>query len=618
MNNIKILIVEDELLIAKGLARQLEKSGYSVGKIVSTGKAALEYVATSLPDIILMDIAIKGKMNGIETAAKIREKNDIPIIYLTAYADEKTIEKAVDSGGYTYLLKPYKKAELNAAIKMALKKYQEQLTIQNSLQKVISQFSIEDQCIYRNNLTGLPNEILLKDLFAHLLSRADNQLSSEQNELLKTDSPELQIPELGIIYLSLDRFQKINNSLTSDRVNHLISKVVEKLTQWKNNCECELSIVQLNQSEFIILIVNVEHRHIVSHVSQTILDIFNQPFLIDEQEVLLTASIGICLYPLDGIEIDLLVDKAQKAMKFVSQQGGNQYKFYTNELNINSSQFPDNFSLENELKYAIKKEQLELVYQPKIDLKTSRISGMEALLRWNHPVLGMVPSEKFISVAEQSNLIEVIGEWALKEACRQTKIWHQKGFTWIKIAVNLSANQFNQLNLFHKLSQVLKNSGLDSQFLELELTEQILVENVKFNIQKLQLIKKLGIQIALDDFGTGYSSLSYLQQFPFNVLKIDRCFIHNIHQNPTNSIITKTIIDMAHQLNLKVVAEGVETEAELAFLVKHNCDEVQGYLFSRPLATQEFEQLLFSQKRFPIPNSALSGAKPISDSAKFS
>jgi len=231
---------------------------------------------------------------------------------------------------------------------------------------------------------------------------------------------------------------------------------------------------------------------------------------------------------------------------------------------------------------------------------------MEALLRWVHPTLGMVSSEKFIAIAEQSNLIDVIGEWALKEACQQTKRWHQQGFTWIKIAVNLSARQFNQLNLFHKLSQVLVNSGLDSQFLELELTEQILVENVEFNIQKLQLIKKLGIQIALDDFGTGYSSLSYLQQFPFNVLKIDRCFIHNIDQNSINSIITKTIIDMAHQLNLKVVAEGVETEAELAFLVEHKCDEVQGYLFSPPLPTHEFEQLLSSKKRFPIPNSAFS------------
>ncbi|MEM9273630.1 MAG: EAL domain-containing protein, partial [Cyanobacteria bacterium P01_F01_bin.143] len=599
-------IVEDEFLIAKGLARQLEKSGYTVGKIVPSGRAAIEYVETSLPDLILMDIAIKGNMNGIETAAKIRENHNIPIIYLTAYTDDKTIEEAVSSGGYSYLLKPYKKAELNAVIKMALKKYQEQLTIQNSLQEAIEQFSTQEPYVYQDNLTGLSQEISLKDLFAHLLAKANTQLSAEKNESIPVNLSELPRPEMGIVYVGFDKFYKINNSLSSDRVNYLITQVSEKLTEYKNNCQYELSIVWLNQSEFAILIVDINDKQTVGNFAQTIADLFNKAFVIDGQEVFLTTNIGISLYPLDGTEIDRLVEKAKKAMQYVSQQSGIKPQFYTNGLAFDSTSVSNDLSLKKELNSAIEKKQLELFYQPKINLQTGQIFGMEALLRWNHPVLGMVSSEKFITIAEQSNLIEAIGEWALKEGCRQTKIWHDKGFTSIRIAINLSARQFNQLNLFQKLSQVLNNSGLDSQFLELELTEQILVENVKFNIQKLQLIKKLGIQIALDDFGTGYSSLSYLQQFPFNVLKIDRCFIRNIDQNSTNSIITKTIIDMAHQLNLKVVAEGVETETELAFLVEHKCDEVQGYLFSRPLPKQEFEELLFSNKRFPIPQPTLS------------
>ena len=606
MNNIKILIVEDELLIAKGLARQLRKSGYTVGKIVSSGKAALEYIEASLPDIILMDISLKGQLNGIETTAKIREKNDIPIIFLTAYADDQTLEKAANAGGYGYLLKPYKTVEINAAIKMALNRHQEHLAIQNSLQEVINQLSLEHQNIYQDNLTGLPSKLLLRDLFEHLLSELENQFSSEKSELPSADSSELQIQQIGIIYIGLDRFQKINESLSSNQVNYLISNVVDKLTQCQNNCEYESSIVRSQQSEFVILIADINQRQITGNFAQTILNVLNQPLIVDEQEILLTASIGISLYPLDGMEIDELVDKAQKAMKYGRQQGGNQYKFYKNALNLNSSLGSQALSLEKELHYAVEKEQLELFYQPKIDLKTSRILGMEALLRWNHPVLGMVSPDKFIPIAEQSNLIEIIGEWVLKEACRQTKLWHTKGFDWIKIAVNLSGRQLKQSNLFHMLSQILIYSGLDSHFLELELTEQILVDNVKLSVQKMNLIKKLGIQIAIDDFGTGYSSLSYLQQFPFNVLKIDRCFVKNIDQNPTNAIITKTIIDMAHQLNLKVVAEGVETEAELAFLVKHECDDVQGYLFSRPLPTQEFEQLLVSGKRFPIPNFNLS------------
>lgn len=606
MNNIEILIVEDEFLIAKGLARQLQKSGYTVGKIVPSGRAAIEYVETSLPDLILMDIAIKGKMNGIETAAKIRTKYDIPIIYLTAYTDERTIEKAVSSGGYSYLLKPYKKAELNAVIKMALKKYQEQITIKNSLQKAISQFASSNQCSTPDNSTELTKDLSLKELFAHLLSRVSNQFHTEKTELIPVKFPEVPNPEIGVIYVSFANFQEINNSLSSDRVNYLISQVIEKLTECKNNCPYELSIVWLSQSEFTVLIVDINNKQTVSNFAQTILDIFSQIFIIDEQEFSLTTKIGISLYPLDGVEIDQLVKKAQKAMEYVSQKVVGQYQFYTDNLSLDQSLVADSLFLEEELSHAIEKKQLQLFYQPKINLKTGQVFGMEALLRWVHPTLGMVSSEKFIAIAEQSNLIDVIGEWALKEACQQTQKWHQQGFTSIKIAVNLSARQFNQLNLFHKLSQVLVNSGLDSQFLELELTEQILVENVDFNIQKLQLIKKLGIQIALDDFGTGYSSLSYLQQFPFNVLKIDRCFIHNIEQNSINSIITKTIIDMAHQLNLKVVAEGVETEAELAFLVEHKCDEVQGYLFSPPLPTQEFEQLLYSKKCFPIPKSTLS------------
>lgn len=196
----------------------------------------------------------------------------------------------------------------------------------------------------------------------------------------------------------------------------------------------------------------------------------------------------------------------------------------------------------------------------------------------------------------------------MEKACQKTKHWHQAGFNFLTIAINLSGRQFKQLNLFHKLTQILFNSNLDSQFVVLELTETILVDNIKANIQRMNLIKKLGINISIDDFGTGYSSLRYLQQFPFDSLKIDRCFISNIDQNQTNAIITKTIIEMAHQLNLKVVAEGVETQAELAFLVEHNCDKVQGYLLSRPLPTKEFEKLLASKKRFSIPNSPVSMA----------
>jgi EAL domain-containing protein (putative c-di-GMP-specific phosphodiesterase class I) len=274
-----------------------------------------------------------------------------------------------------------------------------------------------------------------------------------------------------------------------------------------------------------------------------------------------------------------------------------------------NSLISNDLSLEADLHHAVENGELALYYQPKIDLKTQTIVSIEALLRWHHPKLGLIFPNKIIPLAEASGLIESIGEWVLKIACNQTKIWHKAGFDFLRIAINLSGHQFKQSDLFHKLTQLLFESNLDTQFLELELTEQILVENVQANIQKLNLIKKLGIQISLDDFGTGYSSLGYLHQFPFDILKIDRCFITNIDKNPKNAVITKSIIEMAHQLDLKVIAEGIETEAELNFLVEHQCDEVQGYIFARPLPKEEFEKLLFSKQSFPIKSPELSISK---------
>ena len=240
-----------------------------------------------------------------------------------------------------------------------------------------------------------------------------------------------------------------------------------------------------------------------------------------------------------------------------------------------------------------------------INLRTGQIVSVEALIRWNHPDLGLMTPDKFIPLAEQNGLIEPIGKWVIQQACEQNKFWHQAGFDYLKIAINLSGIQVKQKDLINQLSHCLLQSDLAPQFLELELTEQILVNNVKANIEQLNLIKNLGIKIAIDDFGTGYSSLAYLQQFPLDILKIDRCFVSNIDKNTKNAVITKAIIQMAHQLGFKVIGEGVETEAELEFLVEHQCDEVQGYLFSVPLPADELTKLIAQGKSFPVASSPL-------------
>jgi diguanylate cyclase len=610
MHNSKILIVEDEILIAENLAIKLKKLGYLISNLVTSGKAALNCINTETPDLILMDISLKGDMDGIETASKIREIQEIPIVFLTAYADDDTIERATQIGCYGYLLKPFKDKELQATIKMALIKHQEQIAIQNSLQATIheyseiqhslqstlAEYSEKNNSIHIDSLTKLPNKLFLRDLFAYLLS------GYARPEFVKNQSNDSQKESklLAVIYLSLDRFQRINDSLGKEQEDTLIKAFAEQLTNCTKQLKegIEFGIIRLQHSEFVILLSKLNHKRIAVDFTDFILAQLQQPFIINNQEIFLTASIGISFSDSENLEIELLLEQAKQAMKYAQQQGGNKHKSYTLALDMMMSTSSEDIALETELHYALKRQELELYYQPNINLKTGQITSVEALIRWNHPQLGLITPNKFIHIAEDSSVIEPIGEWVLQTACKQIKYWHRAGFDFLKIAVNLSGRQFKQLDLFHKLTQILFNSNLEPQFLELELTEKILVENIKANVQRLNLIKKLGISISLDDFGTGYCSLGYLQQFPFDTLKIDRCFISDIDRDRKNAIITKSVIEMAHELGLKVVAEGIETEAELAFLTQHQCDEVQGYLFSRPLPTQEFEKLLFSKKSF--------------------
>ena len=604
MNKVKILIVEDELLIAENLSIKLKKLGYEVLNVVSSGNAALKFINTQQPDLILMDIAIKGNIDGIETAIKTKSIAEIPIIFLTAYADDETLERASQTGCYGYILKPFKDRELHATIKMAIKKHQEQNVIRDSLFEVtelLGQYSSEKKSIYEDSLTGLPNQLMLRDLFIYLISGLENIASSEG-----TNHTGINKKLLSFLYLKLDRFQRIADALDSEKSDLLIKFVAKRLAEYTNSFDHEGVIIRLQYNEFGIVLSGLQNRQIASNFAQSILEELHKPFIIDNEKIFVTASIGIAFYPFDNIEVDRLLELAKQTMQYAQEQGGNRYKVYTTAFKVMNSGVSSNLSLEADLHYAIENQELELYYQPKVKVKTGQITSAEALVRWNHPKYGLILPNKIIALAEASGLMESIGEWVLKTACQQAKIWHQGGFDWFRVAVNLSGDQFKQSDLFHKLTQLLFESNLDAQFLELELTEQILVENVKANIQRLNLIKKLGIQISLDDFGTGYSSLGYLHQFPFDILKIDRCFITNIDRNPKNAVITKAIIEMAHQLNLKVIAEGIETQAELDFLGAHQCDELQGYLFARPLPVPEFEKLLLSKKQFSLASSGLS------------
>lgn len=604
MDNINILIVEDELLIAENLATKLRKLQYNVIDIVSSGKAALEKVELHNPDLILMDIAIKGDLDGIQTANLIKSNHDIVVIFLTAYADDQTLDRAAETSCYGYILKPFKDRELHATIKMALKKYNEQQTTAQSIAdmtRLLGQYSSERNLAYEDEVTKLPNQLMLRELFDYLSSSLEN--SSDSAELPEKSSISKKL--LAIVYIKLDRFERVLSYLNHEKSNLLIAAFGKLLREITSNFTYEGTPLRLEYSDFCILLSGLEQRQIASNFAQLILEKLRQPFLIGDENIFLTTSIGISFYPFDDLEMGRLIEQAKQAVAYAQEQGGNKHKLYTSAFRIITAHNFNDLSLEADLHQALENNELEVYYQPKVNLKTGQVSSAEALIRWNHPKLGLILPGRIIPLAEVSGLMDKISAWVLKEACKQTYLWHQAGFDFMSIAINLSGHQFKQFDLFYKITQILSETHLDAQFIELEITEQILVENVKSNIQKLNLIKKLGVQIALDDFGTGYSSLGYLHQFPFDVLKIDRSFITNIDQNRKNAIITKSIIQMAHELNLKVVAEGIETNAELSFVLDCQCDEVQGYLLSRPLPAKDFGKLLASNKCFDVTNEQL-------------
>jgi diguanylate cyclase len=589
-----ILIVEDELLIAKNTAKKLHSFGYNVVKIVSTGQAAIDFVSLEQPDLVLMDITIKGEIDGIEAASQIKAISDVPIIFLTAYANDETLDRAAETGCYGYLIKPYKEQELHATVKMTLSKHLEQSTIQQALQSSLSEYSAEYDDIYQDNLTGLPNKLFLRDLFDYLLSliadldpeKASNLLESHQQDIAQESALKI----IGVFNISLDRFDKLSSFLNQQEQEALLKEIAQRLVDCVSNFTAHGEVVYLAPDNFVVLLA-MDSRVTGGKYGQSLLNVLKQNYFIGNREIYLAPNIGIAFCPGDSSDITELLEQGYKAIAYGKTQGGNRCQAYTVAFNIKSSKANEELKLESELHHAFERQEFELYYQPKLDLRTNLIIGSEALLRWNHPTMGRIEANKFVPLAEDIGLIKPIGEWVLTTACYQMRAWLDAGLKNHKISVNLSGAQFKQSDLFHQIAQILFKTSLEPKFLELELTETILVENIRTNIQRLNMLKKLGIQISLDDFGTGYSSLGYLQQFPFDVLKIDACFVRNINQNQVNAVITKTVIEMAHQLGLKVVAEGVETSAELDFLKNVQCDAIQGFLFSRPLAAKEFQKL---------------------------
>jgi diguanylate cyclase (GGDEF)-like protein len=417
---------------------------------------------------------------------------------------------------------------------------------------------------YYDALTQLPNRTLLHDRLGKALADARRHHH-----------------KVALLFLDLDRFKDINDSLGHSVGDLLLRAVAERLKTWGREQD---TVARLGGDEFLLMLTELKDTPDAAVAAERLMKAMSAEFVVEGHSLNVGCSLGISIFPEHGTDCDTLIKNADAAMYCAKDNGRNNFRFYTADIN---AQVMERLSLEHSLRTALEKQQLFLMYQPQVDIASGNIAGMEALLRWQHPEMGLVPPDKFIRIAENSGLIVPIGEWVLRTACQQVKSWQNEGLPAVSIAVNVSAIQFRQEGFCDLVRKVLQDTGLAPQYLELELTESLLLANADVMLSVVQELKAMGIMLAIDDFGTGYSSFSYLRQFHVSKLKIDRMFIRDVALKPDDAAITTAIISMAKSLNLKVIAEGVENEAQMSFLRAHDCDEIQGYYFSKPLTPEK-------------------------------
>ena len=419
-----------------------------------------------------------------------------------------------------------------------------------------------------DRLTGLPSQFLFDDRAEQAVITANRHGKS-----------------IAILRLGIDHFNRINEGLGHKHGDEVLKEVATRLKQTIRNSD---TVARLggDQFGFVMAITAIDDSILVA---EKVLEAINTPLKIADHTVAITASIGITLYPDDGKEISELLQRSESAMRHVKANGGNNFHFFAAEMDQRARL---RIELENHLRRALKNQEFVLFYQPKVDIESSRIVGAEALIRWIDPEKGMISPLEFIPVAEESGLIVPIGRWVLEEACRQNKEWRDQGLPPVKVSINMAAPQFRDRNIVSQVKEVIEKSGLPYRYIEIEITESMLVGDIETVIEKLNGLRDMGVDIAIDDFGTGYSSLSYLSRFPITTLKIDRAFVHDLESNKNTAEITRAIIALSRGLELEVVAEGAENMAHIDFLREQGCDTVQGFFYSRPVDAESFAKLL--------------------------
>ncbi len=422
---------------------------------------------------------------------------------------------------------------------------------------------------FHDPLTNLPNRLLFNDRLTLAVAQAHRH-----NQ------------RLAVLFLDLDRFKVINDSLGHSVGDELLRQVAERIQEHVREGD---TVARLGGDEFTLLVPGITADEDAAKIARKICDAIHDPFWIDGRELFVTTSLGVSVYPSDGHDAESLVRNADSAMYRAKEQGRDNYQLYTPAMNARAI---ERLSLESRLRQAVANEELELHFQPFIDLKTAELLGAEALLRWKHPDLGLIPPAEFIPIAELSGLIVPIGQWVLRTACAEARRWHEKGFAGLTVSVNLSSRQFQQADLVSQVTHALEETGLEADKLDLEITESNAMQNAEHSINTLWGLKKQGVRISMDDFGTGYSSLNYLKRFPIDRIKLDQSFVRDLPADKDDAAIAMAVIAMGRSLELLVIAEGVETEEALAFLKGHECDQLQGFLLSRPLPAEDFRRFL--------------------------
>ena len=565
LSSVTVLMIDDEPMMTEVTQTYLEEAGYRHFVAVNDPREALATALACKPGLILLDLMMPG-ISGFELLRQFRAHEPLrytPIIVLTAASEPKSKLRALELGATEFLSKPVDASELAIRVRnsLAFKVYQDRLANDDPL-------------------TGLPNRRVFVEQLSVALAAA--QLTQGQ---------------LALVHVNLDRFRLVNETLGHGAGDALLAAVAERLHSCAraqvgligNRAGENSFLARVGGDEFALLLPAIDSAEPAARVARQMLAALAKPITVDGRELVVTPSIGAALFPGDGTDAATLMRNAGVAMKHAKDSGRNSFQFYSTELNSASL---ERLLLEAQLRGALQRKELELHYQPKVDLASNRITGAEALLRWRHPTLGLVPPGRFIPIAEECGFIVEIGEWVVHTACAQMAQWRATLGLQVKVAVNVARHGLVSGALAAVVKDAMALHGINAGQLVLELTESMLMDRVESTAAKLHELRALGAELSIDDFGTGYSSMNYLKQFPVQELKIDRSFINGTPEDRTDSAIVRALIVLAHSLSMRVVAEGVERDEQRAALVALGCDQFQGFLCSPAVPAAAFAQQL--------------------------